>query len=189
MRPLTNFLQMVKCPMGRAWFHVKCPPCRAELELNVQGKPGGRPTVGIDPYVNGGFQAVSPMVYEKGAVHPTMLQSWPKVLGRYQFPPPPPPKSMFGYQLHKVRNRHQITPTLIWGEGGIIATHPCLSQGSCMVREKRRTPDYSKGIEGFGRRQTVTHDGCNSLRQGSCTLTVVRETKWTVLCIFHEGTF
>ena len=49
------------------------------------------------------------------------LQSWSKVLGRYRFPPSP--ESMLEYQLHTVRNGHQLTPTLIRGEGGIIATH------------------------------------------------------------------
>ena len=49
------------------------------------------------------------------------LQSWSKVLGRYQFPPSP--KSMLEYQLHTVRNGHLLTPTLIQGVGGIIATH------------------------------------------------------------------
>ena len=43
------------------------------------------------------------------------LQPWSKVLGRYQ--PPSPPESMLEYQLHTVRNGHQLTPTLIRGEG------------------------------------------------------------------------
>ena len=49
------------------------------------------------------------------------LQSWSKVLGRYQFPPSP--EVMLEYQLHTVRNGHLLTPTLIRGEGGILATH------------------------------------------------------------------
>ena len=43
------------------------------------------------------------------------LQPWSNVLGRYQ--PPSPPESMLEYQLHTVRNGHQLTPTLIRGEG------------------------------------------------------------------------
>ena len=49
------------------------------------------------------------------------LQSWSKVLGRYQFPPSP--ESMLEYQLHTVRKGHQLTPKLIRGERGIVATH------------------------------------------------------------------
>ena len=37
---------------------------------------------------------------------------------------PPSPESTLEYQLHTVRDDHQLTPTLIQGEGGIItATH------------------------------------------------------------------
>ena len=35
----------------------------------------------------------------------------------------PSPESMLEYQLHTVHNGHLLTPTLIRGEGGIIATH------------------------------------------------------------------
>ena len=38
-------------------------------------------------------------------------------------PMSPSPESMLEYQLHTVRNGHQLTPTLIRGEGGIVATH------------------------------------------------------------------
>ena len=48
------------------------------------------------------------------------LPLWSKVLGQYQFPPSP--ESMLEYQLYTVRDDHQLTPTLIRGEGGIIGT-------------------------------------------------------------------
>ena len=37
-------------------------------------------------------------------------------------PTPPSPESMLKYQLHIARNGQKLTPTLIQGEGGIIAS-------------------------------------------------------------------
>ena len=45
----------------------------------------------------------------------TKLQSWSKVLGRYQLPPSP--ETMLEYQLHTARDDHQLTPTLIRERG------------------------------------------------------------------------